>query len=371
MRIGCPREIKNHEYRVGLTPANAKEYIKRGHQAMVEKSAGENAGFADADYAAAGCQVVADPARIYAEADMIIKVKEPLPEEYPLLRPGQILYTYLHLAASDELTRLLMDRKVASIGYETIEKDGLLPCLIPMSEIAGRLSVQQGAKYLERIHGGRGVLLGGVAGVERGKVAILGAGTVGLNAAKVAAGMGADVTVLDLNATRLRYVDDLFAGRAATMFSTTENLEKALEEADVVIGAVLLPGARAPRLVTRAHVARMKKGAVLVDVAVDQGGCMETTRPTTHADPVFREGGVVCYCVSNMPGAVPLTSTKALTNATLEFGLALANRGAAEACRLSTPLRLGLNTYQGHCTCQGVAEAHGLPFTDPMPLLRA
>ncbi len=360
MIIGCVKEIKNQEYRVGLTPANTKEYIRHGHRLLIQAGAGNGAGFEDAEYRTAGCEILGSPEEIFAAADMIVKVKEPLPAERGMLREGQILFTYLHLAADEELTRFLLDRGVAGVAYETINRNGALPCLFPMSEIAGRLSVQEGAKYLERLYGGRGVLLGGATGVERGKVTVLGAGTVGFNAARMAIGLGARVSVLDVDSHRLKYADDIFGGRIETFASTEENIEKAAAESDLIIGAVLLPGARTPRLIRREHLALMRKGTVLVDVAVDQGGCMETSRPTTHDDPVFLVDGVVCYCVSNMPGAVPLTATKALTNATLEYGMAIADFGLVEACRRSPALRAGLNTYRGRCACRGVAEAHSL-----------
>lgn len=306
---------------------------------------------------------------IYGRAGMVIKVKEPQPEEYHLLRDGQILFTYLHLAAEPELTRILLERSVDGVAYETIIEGGGLPCLAPMSEIAGRLGVQEGAKYLERFFGGRGVLLGGATGVERGRVTILGAGTVGFNSARIAVGMNAEVTVLDINADRLRHMDDVFGGRVSTLYSNTANIEDALRQADLVIGAVLLPGAKAPKLVKREYLSMMKKGAVLVDIAVDQGGCMETTRPTTHDDPIFIEEDVVCYCVANMPGSVPVTSTKALTGATLPYGIRLADKGVATACAESSALRMGLNTFRGNCTFAGVAAAHRLKYVDPATML--
>ena len=295
---------------------------------------------------------------------MIIKVKEPQPGEYGLLKDGRILYTYLHLAADEGLTRALMDRRIKAVAYETIrEADGTLPCLKPMSEIAGRLAVQEGAKYLEKPFGGRGILLGGVPGVQRGKVAIIGAGVVGFNAVKMAHGLGADVTVLDISTNKLSYVDDIFHGQVETLFSSEANIEKICRESDLIIGAVLIPGSRAPRIIRRAHLGLMKKSAVLVDVAVDQGGCFETSRPTTHNDPVFTVDGVVHYCVANMPGAVALTSTAALTSSTLPFGLRLAEHGVEEACRRWADLREGLNLYRGMVTHKSVADAFGLPYT--------
>ncbi|MDR1565717.1 MAG: alanine dehydrogenase [Treponema sp.] len=370
MRIGCVKEIKKHEYRVGLTPQCAAAYAARGHKVTVEAGAGKGAGFDDAQYAAAGAVIGRDREEIFAGNDMIIKVKEPQEEEYGFLREGQILFTYLHLAADEAQTRALLDRKVSAVAYETIRTGGGdLPCLRPMSEIAGRLSIQEGAKYLERPSGGRGVLLSGVPGTPRGKVAILGGGTVGFNAARIAAGFGADTTVLDISAGRLAYIDDIFRGTVTTLYSNEESIRAALGECDLLVGAVLIPGARAPKLIRREHLSLMKKHSVLVDVAVDQGGCAETTRPTTHDDPVYEEEGVVHYCVANMPGAVALTSTLALTNATLPYGLAIAGRGLEEACKSLGDLKLGLNTYKGKCTYRDVASAFGIDYTDPDRLL--
>ena len=364
MKIGVAKEIKKHEYRVGLTPANARAYISAGHSVVVEKDAGLNAGFPDEAYVKAGAVIEADKKKLFKESDMIIKVKEPQPEEYDLFHEDQILYTYLHLAADEKQTRALMDKRVKAVAYETIEEaDRSLPCLTPMSEIAGRLSVQEGAKYLEKPFGGRGVLLGGVPGVPRGKVAILGGGVVGTNAAKMAIGLGADVTVLDISAKRLGYLDDIFEARITTLYSNEENIELILKESDLVIGGVLIPGAKAPHLVRREHLKLMKPGSVLVDVAVDQGGCIETTHPTTHDDPVFKVDGIVHYCVANMPGAVSLTSTLALTGATLSYGLLLAGKGVEEAVKISEPLRKGLNTYKGACVYNRVAEAFNIEYT--------
>jgi alanine dehydrogenase len=370
MRIGCVKEIKKHEYRVGLTPRCVAAYTTGGHKVTVEAGAGEGAGFDDAQYAAAGAAVSRDRNRIFAESDMIIKVKEPQEEEYGLLREGQILFTYLHLAADEAQTRALLDRKVSAVAYETIRTgSGDLPCLKPMSEIAGRLSIQEGAKYLERPFGGRGVLLSGVPGTPRGKVAILGGGTVGFNAARIAAGFGADTTVLDISANRLAYIDDIFRGTVTTLYSNEGNIRAVLEECDLLVGAVLIPGARAPKLIRKEHLSLMKKHSVLVDVAVDQGGCAETTRPTTHDDPVYEVEGVVHYCVANMPGAVALTSTIALTSATLPYGLAIAGKGLEEACKSRPDLKLGLNAYTGKCTYKDVAAAFGIDYTDPDSLL--
>lgn len=364
MKVGTVKEVKRHEYRVGLTPACVKSYIAHGHPVFVQQGVGEGAGFRDEEYAAAGATILADAKAVFDMCDMIVKVKEPLPEEFDLLRENQILYTYLHLAADQNLLEALLARKVKSVAYETIElPDRTLPCLKPMSEIAGRLSTQEAAKYLEKPFGGRGVLMGGVPGVAPAKVAVIGGGIVGTNACKIAAGMGADVTILDINAARLGYLDDIFGTRVKTLYSTEANIESVLKESDAVIGAVLLAGAKAPKIITRDHLKLMKPGAVLVDVAVDQGGCVETTRPTTHDDPVFTVDDVVHYCVANMPGAVALTSTLALTSTTLPYGLQIADLGLEAACRRSKPLRLGLNTCAGKCTCKAVAEAFDVAYT--------
>ena len=365
MRIGVAREIKRHEYRVAMTPACVRTYVNHGHKVMVETGAGAGAGYLDAEYRAAGAKVYRDKKKLFADADMIVKVKEPLPEEFPLFRAGQLLYTYLHLAADRRLTEALLRRGVTAIAYETIQlDDGSLPCLKPMSEIAGRLAVQEGAKYLEKSFGGRGILLGGVPGVRRGKVAILGGGVVGLNAAKIAVGIGADVTVLDISQHRLAYLDDIFGKTLQTLFSNPANIQACLKECDVLIGGVLLPGATAPRLVTRADLKLMKRGAVIVDVAIDQGGCIETSRPTTHDAPIYEVDGIIHYCVANMPGAVALTSTLALTNQTLFFGLQLADAGFGAAVRKSRALRLGVNMHEGKLTCKAVADSLGLPWTE-------
>ncbi|MDC7223074.1 MAG: alanine dehydrogenase, partial [Spirochaetales bacterium] len=335
-----------------------------GHRVIVESAAGEGAGFGDEEYRAAGAEIRPRPSDIFAEAHMIVKVKEPQKGEYEMLREGQILYTYLHLAANRSLTEALLRSGALCVAYETMEeKDRSLPCLKPMSEIAGRLSIQEGAKFLEKPFGGRGVLLGGVPGVARGKVAILGGGVVGTNAAQIAMGMGADVTILDINAARLEYLDHLYMGRLNTLYSTPAHIEQVVRESDLIIGAVLIHGARAPRLLTRDHLKLMKKGAVVVDVAIDQGGCLETSRPTTHDDPVFIEEEVVHYCVANMPGAVSRTSTLALTSTTLKPGLLLADKGLESACRESILIRKGLNIYKGNCTFPDVAQAFGLPHT--------
>uniref|UniRef100_A0A7C3EEZ2 Alanine dehydrogenase n=1 Tax=Gracilinema caldarium TaxID=215591 RepID=A0A7C3EEZ2_9SPIR len=370
MKIGCVKEIKKHEYRVGLTPSCVATYVQRGHQVYIQNGAGEGAGFEDAEYRAAGATLLPKAEDVYGSCQMIVKVKEPQSSEYPLLREGQILFTYLHLAADEEQTKALLKNKVTGIAYETIRlDDGSLPCLAPMSEIAGRLSVQEGAKYLERPFGGRGILLGGVPGVQRGKVAILGGGVVGTNAAKIALGMGAEVTLLDIRANRLAYLDDVFHGAVSTLYSTEANIRKVVAESDLVIGAVLIPGARAPKLVRREHLGLMKKRSVIVDVAVDQGGCVETTRPTTHDNPVYEVDGIVHYCVANMPGAVALTSTLALTSTTLPFGLEIAEKGAEAACRENPAIRRGLNTYKGQLICKEVAMAFNLPWTEAEQLL--
>ena len=365
MKIGVPREIKKHEYRVGMTPHSVKAYVKNGHQVMVEKGAGVGSGYEDAEYVACGGRIVSDTAELFRDSEMIVKVKEPLAEEYALFHPGQILFTYLHLAASRELANELLKRKVTGVAYETIElPDRSLPCLTPMSEIAGRLSVQEGAKYLEKEFGGRGILLGGVPGVQRGKVGILGGGVVGTNACKIAVGIGANVTVLDINAKRLAYLDDIFGSSITTLYATEANIEYVLRESDIVIGAVLVAGETAPRLITRQHLSIMQHGAVIVDVAIDQGGCAETSRPTTHDDPIYIVDNVVHYCVANMPGAVARSSTIALTSVTLPFGLLIANQGLKAAARANEALRRGINTIDGMCVHPGVAKSCGLPYTE-------
>jgi alanine dehydrogenase len=365
MRIGLPKEIKKEEYRVGLTPDSAREYVQHGHAVTVEAGAGAGSGFTDAEYVAAGCRIETDKKKLFADAEMIIKVKEPVPEEYGLFHAGQILYTYLHLAADRRLTEAMLAAKVIGVAYETVqEADGSLPLLIPMSQIAGRLSVQEGAKYLEKPCGGRGVLLGGVPGIRKGKVVIIGGGISGTNACKMALGIGAEVTILDVSARRLAELDDIFGGRAQTLYSTPHNIETEIKTADLVIGAVLIPGAAAPKLVSRQHLKLMKPGSVIVDIAVDQGGCFETTRPTTHANPVFVEEGIVHYCVANMPGAVSLSSTLALTSVTNRYGLKIADLGIDRALVESKPIRAGLNCHNGRLTNRPVAEAHQMPFME-------
>jgi alanine dehydrogenase len=368
MIIGVPREIKRHEYRVGMTPHSAASYVHAGHTVLVEKDAGLGAGYADAEYAAAGAAVSLGKEEVFKKAAMIVKVKEPLPEEYPLFREGQLLFTYLHLAADRRLAQALLDRKVAGVAYETIElADRSLPCLTPMSEIAGRLAPQEGAKYLEKEFGGRGILLGGVPGVQRGRVCILGGGVVGTNAAKIAVGMRAYVTVLDINAKRLSYLDDIFGASITTLYATEANIEQVMRESDIVIGAVLVTGETAPKLIQRRHLSIMQPGAVIVDVAIDQGGCAETSRPTTHDDPIYIVDGIVHYCVANMPGAVARTSTIALTSVTLPYGLEIARDGLEAAAKGNPAIRKGVNTYKGACVHPGVARSCGLAYTE-MPL---
>jgi alanine dehydrogenase len=368
VKIGIPKEIKRHEYRVSVTPDGARSFLSHGHSVVVQSGAGAGSGYEDVEYERVGAEIRDGAKEVFDEADMIVKVKEPLAEEWDLFREGQLLYTYLHLAAAPELTKALMERKVTGIAYETIElQDRSLPCLTPMSEIAGRLSTQQGAKYLEKAFGGRGILLGGVPGVPRGNVGIIGGGIVGTNACKIAAGMGANATILDINPRRLAYLDDIFGSRVTTLYATEGNIERILRESDIVIGAVLLAGEAAPKLIKREHLAIMKPGAVLVDVAIDQGGCAETSKPTTHDDPIYIVDGVVHYCVANMPGAVAYSSTLALTSITLNYGLLIADLGMTEASRQHEPIRRGVNTVNGTCAHAGVARACGVPHTPYTP----
>ena len=363
MRIGIPKEIKDHEYRVGMIPAGVHALVAAGHEVVVQEGAGLGSGIPNEDYTEAGARLVPDAEGVWSQAEMIIKVKEPVAPEYGLMRPGQLLFTYLHLAPLPELTSVLLERKVTGVAYETIEdRQGRLPLLTPMSEVAGRMAVVVGASFLQKIHGGRGTLLAGVPGVPPGDVVVLGGGIVGLNSIKMAVGLGASVTLLETNHDRMRHIDDLFQGQVITLASNPYNLRAALRRADLLIGAVLIPGAAAPKLVTRDMLKLMKEGAVAVDVAVDQGGCFETTRPTTHSDPVYTVDGVVHYCVANMPGAVPRTSTFALNNVTLPYALALANKGVNRAVQDDPGLLLGVNTYQGHITYEAVAESQGRPF---------
>lgn len=360
MLIGVPKEIKNHEYRVGLTPAAVKEFISHGHQVIVETNAGTAIGFDNEQYLAAGASIVERAATIFAEADMIVKVKEPQPNECKMLRKGQTLYTYLHLAPDPVQTELLVASGATCIAYETVtDNRAALPLLAPMSEVAGRMSVQAGAHYLEKAQGGSGTLLGGVPGVAPGKVLIIGGGVVGTNAAKMALGLGADVTILDRSLSRLREIDDIFNGQVKTVYSTVDAIEHYSSKADLVVGAVLIPGATAPKLLSAKHIKNMKEGSVLVDVAIDQGGCFETSKATTHQDPVYVVDGVVHYCVANMPGGVARTATMALNNATLPFGLALANKGPKQAMLDDSHLLNGLNVHQGKVTYKAVVDALG------------
>jgi len=363
MLIGIPKEIKEGEYRVSIVPAGVKTLVDAGHRVLIEKKAGEGSGISDEDYIRAGAVVKQPTREIWDEAEMIMKVKEPLPREYDLMHEGQIVFTYLHLAPERKLTEALLERRVVGIAYETIElDDGTLPLLTPMSEIAGRMAVHVGAYFLQKEHNGRGVLLAGVPGVEPANVVILGGGVVGTNAAKIALGMGADVTVLDINLNRLRYLDDIFFSRITTLMSNIENVKDTVTKADLLIGGILIHGARAPHVVTRDIVSQMRNGAVIVDVAVDQGGCVETTRPTSHDDPIYEVDGVIHYCVANMPGAVARTSTFALTNTTFPYCLKMANMGYEEAMRRNKALMKGLNTYDGKVTYKPVADALNMEY---------
>lgn len=357
MIIGVPKEIKNNENRVAITPAGVLSFVQAGHTVLIEKEAGVGSGFSDSDYARAGAQIIERAEDVWAQADMVMKVKEPLPSEYGYFRPGLILFTYLHLAADPELTRALKESGVIAIAYETVQVGRTLPLLTPMSEVAGRMAAQIGAQFLEKPYGGKGILLGGVPGVARGKVVIIGGGVVGTNAAKVAVGLGADVTIIDLNADRLRELDDIFGNQITTLMSNPMNIAEAVAEADLVIGAVLIPGARAPKLVTEDMVKAMKPGSVIVDVAIDQGGIVETSdHVTTHDDPTYVKHGVVHYAVANMPGAVPRTSTIALTNVTMPYALQIANKGVIQAITDNPALELGVNVANGEITYEAVAR---------------
>jgi alanine dehydrogenase len=359
--VGIPKEVKDNEYRVAATPEGVRELVRAGHRVAVQASAGDGSAIGDDQFAAAGADVLPDAEAVFAAAEMIVKVKEPQPEEYERFREGQVLFTYLHLAADERLTRFLVDRRVTSVAYETVQNpDGRLPLLAPMSEIAGRMAPQEGAAALERPRGGRGVLMGGASGVAPARVVVLGAGMAGANAAQIAAGMEADVTVVDRNVDRLRDIDRVWHGRIQTVMSSTLAIERLVVEADMVVGAVLIPGARAPHLVSAETVGAMHAGAVLVDISIDQGGCFETSHVTTHSDPTYVVDGVVHYCVGNMPGAVPRTSTYALTNVTLPYVVAIADRGLEAAVRDDDALALGVNVYDGTITTDGVAAAHGL-----------
>jgi alanine dehydrogenase len=365
MVIGVPKEIKEQEQRVALLPSAANQLVRRGHSLLVEKNAGVGSGYADEEYAAAGAEIVDQAKEVFARADMIVKVKEPLKAEFPLLRKGQILFTYLHLAASRELTEALLKSGVTGIAYETIQINNRLPLLEPMSEIAGRMSVVMGAYFLAKYNGGSGVLLGGVPGVLPGSVVVVGGGTSGVNAMRMAKGLGADVTILDIDVERLRFLD-LAIDNLRTLYSSEANLMELMPDCDLLIGAVLLPGAKAPKLITRAMLRKMKRGSVLVDISIDQGGCAETSRPTTHHDPVYVEEGVTHYCVANMPAAYARTATQALTNVTYRYVELLADFGVDGACEKQPALIGGINTRDGRLTCQAVAEAHGLKYGPPL-----
>jgi len=366
--VGIPTEVKDNEYRVAATPEGVRELVAAGHRVLVQAGAGEGSAFSDEEFAAPGASIVPDADAVFAEADMIVKVKEPQPQEYERFRPGQILFTYLHLAADERLTRFLLERRVRAVAYETVQlADGKLPLLAPMSEIAGRMAPQEGATFLERPSGGRGVLMGGAPGVRPANVVVLGAGMAGTNASWIAAGMEAEVTILDLNVERLRIVDQLRRGRIQTVMSSALAVERLVPDADLVIGAVLVPGARAPKVVSEETVAAMRPGSVVVDISIDQGGCLATSRMTTHSDPTYVEHGVVHYCVGNMPGAVPRTSTYALTNVTLPYVLQIATLGLDAVLAGDPALALGVNCDAGRCTNAGVAEAHGLVFEPLAP----
>jgi alanine dehydrogenase len=362
MKVGVPREVKNHEYRVAITPAGVHELVRDGHEVYLEQDAGAGSRIPDADFATAGATILPSADDVWLAGDLILKVKEPVAEEFHRMRKGQVLFTYLHLAASRECTEALLDAGVTAIAYETVQlPDGSLPLLAPMSEVAGRMAPQVGAHHLQRDGGGRGVLMGGVSGVYAAKTVVLGAGVSGMNAAAIALGMQAEVLLLDRNIARLRQADAIYQGHLQTVASNAYEIERAVLDADLVIGAVLVPGAKAPKLVSNDLVSRMRPGAVLVDIAIDQGGCFEDSHPTTHADPTYRVHEALFYCVANMPGAVPHTSTYALTNVTLPYAVEIATHGWREALRRDQPLAGGLNTYEGEVTCLPVAQAHGLP----------
>jgi alanine dehydrogenase len=365
MKVGVPAEVKNNEFRVAITPAGVHELARAGHEVFIEAGAGAGSSLPDEEFAAAGATILPTAGDVWAAGDLVLKVKEPVPDEYDRMRPGQILFTYLHLAASRECTEALLSRRVTAIGYETVQlPDGSLPLLAPMSEVAGRMAPQVGAHHLQREGGGRGVLMGGVSGVYAAKVVVLGAGTSGMNAAAIALGMQAEVLLLDSKVARLRAADVIYQGHCQTVASSAYEIERAVWDADLVIGAVLVPGAKAPTLIGNELVAKMKPGSVLVDISIDQGGCFEDSRPTTHAEPTYQVHDSIFYCVANMPGAVPHTSTYALTNVTLPYAVQIANRGWREALRNDDALAQGLNTCDGALTCAPVAEAHGLPGTD-------
>src|SRR5580658_9246843 len=370
MIVGVPKEVKDHEARVGLLPSGAKALVEAGHKVLAQSSAGLGSSLTDEEYTQAGAQIIATAAELWSKSDLVVKVKEPQPSEYPFLRPGLVLFTYLHLAPLPELTDKLLESRVNGVAYETIrESDGSLPLLTPMSEVAGRLATQVGAQYLEAPMGGRGIMLGGVPGVAPANVVILGGGVVGHQAAKVAVGLGAHVSIIDRDLERLRHLDDIFSSQIVTLASNLYTIREAVRQADLVVGSVLIPGASAPRLIRRDMIASMRPGSVLVDVAIDQGGCSETSHPTTHTNPVYTVDGVIHYCVSNMPAAVPHTSTFALNNATFPYLFELASRGLKAACAHSNAISEGVNTYRGHVTYRAVAESQGLPYTDLRSLL--
>ncbi|WP_428665263.1 alanine dehydrogenase [Runella sp.] len=370
MIIGVPKEIKNNENRVALTPAGAAEFRKNGHTVYVQSTAGQGSGFEDNEYEAVGATILDTIEEVYAIAEMIVKVKEPIASEYGLIKENQLLFTYFHFASSEELTHAMLKSNAVCLAYETVEKpDRSLPLLVPMSEVAGRMAIQEGAKYLEKPMGGRGILLGGVAGVKPANVLVLGGGIVGAQSAKMAAGLGANVTIVDINLNRLRYLEDILPANVDTVMSNEYNIRDLVKTADLIVGAVLIPGAKAPHLVTRDMLKLMKKGTVLVDVAVDQGGCIETCKPTTHENPIYEIDGIVHYCVANMPGAVPYTSTLALTNATLPYALQLANKGWQKACAQNEDLKKGLNVVNGKVVYKAVADAFGLEFTSSADVL--
>lgn len=370
MKVGCVKEIKNNEFRVGLTPDNVKSYVNAGHEVYIEKDAGVKSSFATSEYEAAGAKICDTAKEVWATVDMMVKVKEPLPEEYPLFKENLILYTYLHIAADRPQMDALLQYKVKGVAYETLlERNHTLPLLAPMSQIAGRLSIQEGAKYLEKPFGGSGMLLSGVPGTPKAKVVILGAGMVGTNACKIAVGMGAQVSIIDINLERLAYLDDIFGARIQTLYSTDAVIEKELASADLVVGSILIPGKAAPKVGKAAYLKNMKPGSVIVDVAVDQGGCFETTHVTYHDNPTYVVDGVVHYCVGNMPGAVPRTSTIALTNATLKYGLQIANKGLEGACKENDVMYSAINTYGGKLTCKNVADSFNMEYVDPKTLM--
>ncbi|MCS7024523.1 MAG: alanine dehydrogenase [Bryobacteraceae bacterium] len=370
MIIGVPKEVKDHETRVGLVPSGVTALREAGHRVLVETNAGAGSSIPDSEYVAAGAEIVDKASEVWGRADLVVKVKEPQPSEVAYFRPGLVLFTYLHLAPLPELTDQLLKARVNSVAYETIrEDDGSLPLLTPMSEVAGRMAVQVGAQYLEKPNGGRGILLGGIPGVAPANVVIIGGGVVGHNAARIATGLGADVTIIDKNLNRLREIDDIYNGHVMTLASNTHTIGEAVRNADLVVGAVLVPGASAPRLVRRDMIAKMKKGAVVVDVAIDQGGCFETSYPTTHSEPTYYVDGVLHYCVSNMPAAVPHTSTLGLTNATLPYLLTIANLGLEKACESSRAIREGVNTYQGECVLAAVAESQNRKWRELSSML--